>query len=143
MILDVGNCRARHLFAHVERAVWKDLGFPLYGWVAQDVPSETEEEDEVATAQRVKEEAATGPKAFLGGRQTWTPGPVAEPVQKKLRGSAATVAVVGFTYPRGGCGYGPRGRGLVRGSSPRMTLVKTCDRFGCRLRFRLRLKTTI
>ena len=92
------------MLAHVERPVWKDLGFPLYGWVANEVPSESEEEDDVATAQRVKEEAATGPRPFLGGRQAWTPGPVAEPVPKKLRGSAA---VLGFTYPVEDAATGP------------------------------------
>ena len=60
MILDVGNCRARHLFAHVERAVWKELGYRIFGWV----------------------------------------GPVAEPVPKKLRGSAGTVPAVAATSPR-------------------------------------------
>ena len=99
MILDVGNCRARHLFAHVERAVWKELGYPLFGWVVQNVQSETEEEDDAATGLVKKEEAATGPKAFLGGPQKWTPGPVAEPVQKKIRGSASTVAVASATNP--------------------------------------------
>ena len=100
MILDVGNCRARHLFAHVERAVWKELGYPLYGWVGQNVQSETEEEGDAATGLGTKEEAATGPKAFLGGPQKWTHGPVAEPVQKKIRGSASTVAVVSATNPK-------------------------------------------
>ena len=100
MILDVGNCRARHLFAHVERAVWKELGYQLFGWVGrQNVPSETEEEDDAATGLVKKDEAATGPKAFLGGQQKWTPGPVAEPVPKKPRGSAGTVAVVSATDP--------------------------------------------
>ena len=91
MILDVGNCRARHLFAHVERAVWKELGYPLFGWVVQNVQSETEEEDDAATGLVKKEEAATGPKAFLGGAQRWLPGPVAEPVPKKIRGTAGTL----------------------------------------------------
>jgi G:T/U-mismatch repair DNA glycosylase len=101
VILDVGNCRARHLFAHVERAVWKALGYQLFGWVGrQNVPSETEEEDDAATGLVKKEEAATVPKAFLGGRQQWTPGPVAEPVPKKLRGSAGTVPAVAATSPR-------------------------------------------
>ena len=83
------------------------MGFPLYGWVGQDVPSESDKEDEVATAQRVKEEAATGPRAFLGRRQAWTPGPVAEPVQKKLRGSVARDAVANFTYPVEDAATGP------------------------------------
>ena len=75
------------------------MGYQLYGWVQRhEVPSETEEEDDAATG--LKEEAATGPKAFLGGQQQWTPGAVAEPVPKKLRGSAGTVAVVSATDPR-------------------------------------------
>ena len=102
MILDVGNCRPRHLFAHVERGVWKPLGYQLFGWVQrQDVPSETEEEDDAATG--LKEEADTIPTAFLGGRQRWTPGAVAEPVPKKLRGSVAT-------DPRMPLSHGPAAR---------------------------------
>ena len=67
MLLDLGHCLPRHLFAHVERGVWKPLGYQLFGWVGrQAVPSETEEEDDVATGLKVKEEAATCPKAFLG-----------------------------------------------------------------------------
>ena len=77
------------MFAHVERAVWKELGYRLFAWVGQNVPSETEEEDDAATGLVKKEEAATGSKAFLGGQQKWTPGPVAEPVQKKIRGSVS------------------------------------------------------
>jgi hypothetical protein len=101
VILDVGNCRARHLFCHVERAVWKELGYRIFGWHAwQTVPSETEEEDDAATSLVKTEEAATVPKAFLGGRQQWTPGAVAEPVPKKLRGSAGTVPAVAATSPR-------------------------------------------
>ena len=92
-IIDPGVLRARNLLAHVERSVWKALGYPLYGWVAQAVASETEEEEEeVATGLKVEDEAATGPKAFLGGAQKWLPGPVAEPVPKKLRGSVARVS---------------------------------------------------
>ena len=98
MILDLGHCLPRHLFAHVERGAWKPLGYQLFGWVAQEVPSETEEEDDAATG--LKEEAATCPKAFLGGKQQWMPGAVAEPVPKKLRGSASTVAVVSASNPK-------------------------------------------
>jgi hypothetical protein len=99
VILDVGHCLPRHLFAHVERGVWKPLGYQLFGWVGrQAVPSETEEEDDAATG--LKEEAATCPKAFLGGKQQWMPGAVAEPVPKKLRGSASTVAVVSASNPK-------------------------------------------
>ena len=100
MVLDVGHCRHRHLFAYVERAAWTPLGYKLYGWV-HEVPSETEEEDDAATG--LKEEAATIPTAFLGGRQRWTPGAVAEPVPKKLRGSVAT-------DPRTPLNHGPAAR---------------------------------
>jgi len=113
VILDVGNCRHRHLFAHVERAVWKELGYPLFGWVVQNVQSETEEEDDAATG--LNEEAATVPTAFLGGQQRWTPGPVAEPVPKKLRGSVATCPAshgpaareLALTYPAEDAATGP------------------------------------
>ena len=95
----MGACLPRHLFAHVERKVWKELPHRLFGWARQrqEVASESEQEDDAATG--LKEEAGTGPKAFLGGRQQWTPGAVAEPVPKKLRGSASTVAVVSATNP--------------------------------------------
>ena len=110
MILDVGNCRPRHLFAHVERGVWKPLGYQLFGWVQrQDVPSETEEEDDAATGLVKKEEAATGPKAFLGGPQKWMPGPVAEPMPKKPRGSAG-IPEVAATSPRTRLTRGPAAR---------------------------------
>ena len=110
MVLDVGHCRHRHLFAHVERKVWKELPHRLFGWARQrqEVASESEQEDDAATG--LKEEAGTGPKAFLGGRQQWTPGAVAEPVPKKLRGSAGTVAVASATDPRTRLSHGPAAR---------------------------------
>ena len=111
MVLDVGLCRHRHLFAHVERAAWTPLGYKLYGWTKQhEVPSETEEEDDDDAATGLKEEADTVPTAFLGGQQRWTPGAVAEPMPKKLRGSVATVAVASATDPRTRLSHGPAAR---------------------------------
>ena len=78
------------------------MGYKLYGWV-HEVPSETEEEDDDDAVTGLKEEADTIPTAFLGGRQRWTPGAVAEPVPKKLRGSVAT-------DPRTPLSHGPAAR---------------------------------
>ena len=119
MVLDVGHCRHRHLFAYVERAAWTPLGYKLYGWTKQhEVPSETEEEDDDDAATGLKEEADTVPTAFLGGQQRWTPGAVAEPMPKKLRGSVATDPATrlnrgpaareqAFTYPVEDAATGP------------------------------------
>ena len=69
------------LSAPVETRMWECRGLQLRS------RREDEEEDYAATGPAKVENVATGRSAMVGD-VTWQPGPVAEPLPKKIKGSA-------------------------------------------------------
>ena len=65
----------------------------MQGWEpGRAEPEEEEEEESVATClQREQERVATSRLAHVGRDVKWSRGPVAEPVPKKIRGTAGEV----------------------------------------------------
>ena len=66
--------------------MWECRGLQLRSRRAA-VVSEDEEEDYAATGPAKVENVATG-RSAMGGDVAWKPGPVAEPLPKKIKGSA-------------------------------------------------------
>ena len=77
----------------IEPRMWESRGLRLRA-VGPPVLSEDEEEDDAATARAKVEDVATGRTAMIGA-VTWKPGPVAEPLPKKIKGSAGWADLCG------------------------------------------------
>ena len=70
----------------ITSAMWEGRGLQLRAR-RDEVASEDSEDDYVATGPAKVEKVATGRTAMVGDVQ-WQPGPVAEPLSKKIKGSA-------------------------------------------------------
>ena len=70
----------------IDSALWEGRGLQLRAR-RDEVVSEDSEDDYAATGPAKAENVATGRSAMVGD-VTWQPGPVAEPLPKKIKGSA-------------------------------------------------------